>query len=306
MKKWLPTLGSVLLTLLAVAAASAISLHLWNYYMEAPWTRDGRVHADVIQIAPDVSGLVTELKVRDNQKVSRGQTLLVIDRARYELALQEAEALVKERRAQLEQARREARRNRALKDLIATETVEVGDTAVKRAEAALDTALALLGTARLNLERTEVITPVDGYVGDRTVRVGDYVKTGIPVLSIVDTGSLRVEGYFEETKLKGIEIGQPVDIKLMGESRHLRGHVHSIAAGIEDRDRSRGVHLLPNIDPSFNWVRLAQRIPVRVTLDEYPEDIRLVVGRTATLTVLPWSEDSQPAKAAGQAEQASR
>ncbi|MCF7202506.1 efflux RND transporter periplasmic adaptor subunit [Pseudomonas oligotrophica] len=297
MNKWLSGAGSVLLTLAVVAAAALVCVHLWDYYMESPWTRDGHVHADIIQVAPDVSGLVTELHVRDNQKVERGQLLFVIDRARFELAVAEAEAAVLERRAQLEQARREARRNRVLKDLIAAETVEIGDTQVKRAEAALATAEAALGVARLDLTRTRVLSPVDGYLGDQTMRVGDYVKTGTPVLSIVDTGSLRVEGYFEETKLHAIEIGQPVDIHVMGEAQHLRGHVQSIAAGIEDRDRVRGNSLLPNIDPSFNWVRLAQRIPVRVVLDDGQQtDIRLVVGRTATLSVLPWPDAGQPAR----------
>lgn len=292
MKNWIPAAGSVMLTLLAVAFAAIVCMHLWDYYMEAPWTRDGHVHADIIQVAPDVSGLVTELHVRDNQKVSRGQVLFVIDQARFELAVDEALAAVQERRAQLEQARREAKRNRVLKDLIAAETVEIGDTQVKRAEAALATAEAALGVARLDLKRTTVLSPVDGYLSDQTMRVGDYVKTGTPVLSIVDTDSLRVEGYFEETKLHAIEIGQPVDIRIMGEAQHLRGHVQSIAAGIEDRDRARGTSLLPNIDPSFNWVRLAQRIPVRVMLDaDQQTDIRLVIGRTATLSVLPWPDN---------------
>lgn len=301
MKNWLPTLGSVLLTLAAVAAALVVSVHLWEYYMEEPWTRDGRVHADIIQIAPDVSGLVTELRVRDNDKVARGQALFVIDRKRFELAAQKAEATVKERRAQLDQARREARRNKSLKDLIAAETIEEGDTRVQQAEAALADAEAALGVARLDLERTVVYSPVDGYLSDRTIRLGDYVKTGVPVLSIVDTASLRVEGYFEETKLHAIAVGQPVDIKLMGESEHLRGHVLSLAAGIEDRDRTRGSTLLPNINPSFNWVRLAQRIPVRVSIDEAPADVRLITGRTATLTVLPAAPDAaRPAAASAQ------
>lgn len=294
MKNWIPAAGSVLLTLLAAAIACIVGLRLWEYYMESPWTRDGHVHADIIQVAPDVSGLVTELRVRDNQKVSRGQVLFVIDQARFELAVEEAEATVLERRALLEQARREAKRNRVLKDLIAAETVEIGDTQVKRAEAALKTAEAALGVARLDLKRTTVLSPVDGYLSDQTMRVGDYVRTGTPVLSIVDTRSLRVEGYFEETKLHAIEIGQPVDIQIMGESQRLHGHVQSIAAGIEDRDRARGNSLLPNINPSFNWVRLAQRIPVRVVLDDDQKtDIRLVIGRTATLSVQPWpSADS--------------
>ena len=300
MKKWLPTLGSVLLTLAAVAVAVVVGQHLWDYYMNEPWTRDGRVHADVVQVAPDVSGLVTELLVHDNDKVSRGQPLFVVDRARYELALQKAEAQVRQQRSVLDQARREAKRNSSLKDLIAKETVEEGDTRVQQAEAALATAESALGEARLNLERTRVLSPVDGYLSDRTLRVGDYVHAGTPVLSILDSGSLRVEGYFEETKLHAIAVGQPVDIVLMGESEHLRGHVQSIAAGIEDRDRSRGSNLLPNINPSFNWVRLAQRIPVRVSIDQAPADVRLVAGRTATLSVLP-ADAAQPQAATGQA-----
>ena len=298
MKKWLPAAGSVLMTLTAVAIAATVAVHLWDYYMQAPWTRDGHIHADIVQVAPDVSGLVTQLRVRDNQKVSRGQVLFVIDRARFELAVDRAEAAVLERRALLNQAQREAKRNRVLKDLIAAETLEIGDTQVKQAEAALRTAEAALGVARLDLQRTEVLSPVDGYLSDQTMRVGDYVRTGTPVLSIVDTQSLRVEGYFEETKLHAIEIGQPVDIRIMGEDQHLRGHVQSIAAGIEDRDRSRGNSLLPNINPSFNWVRLAQRIPVRVVLDEGQQTaIRLVIGRTATLSVLPWNDADKPAAA---------
>lgn len=304
MKKWLPTLGSVLLTLAAVAAALVVSVHLWEYYMEEPWTRDGRVHADIVQIAPDVSGLVTELRVHDNDQVARGQALFVIDRKRFELAALKAEATVKERHAQLAQARREARRNKSLKDLIAAETIEEGDTRVQQAEAALADAEAALGVARLDLERTVVYSPVDGYLSDRTIRLGDYVKTGVPVLSIVDTASLRVEGYFEETKLHAIAVGQPVDIKLMGESQHLRGRVQSIAAGIEDRDRSRGSTLLPNINPSFNWVRLAQRIPVRVSIDESPADVRLITGRTATLTVLAAAAPDASRPAADAAPQA--
>ncbi|WP_313084683.1 HlyD family secretion protein [Pseudomonas sp.] len=296
MKKWLPAAGSVALTVTAVAIAAVVSVQLWNYYMEAPWTRDGHVHADIVQVAPDVSGLVTELHVRDNQAVHRGQVLFVIDQARYRLAVDRAEAAVLERRALLDQARREAQRNRSLKDLISTETVEIGDTEVKRAQAAMKTAETALAVARLDLARTRVLSPVDGYLSDQTMRVGDYVKTGTPVLSIVDSGSLRVEGYFEETKLHAIAIGQPVDIQIMGESQHLRGHVQSIAAGIEDRDRARGNSLLPNINPSFNWVRLAQRIPVRVVLDEGQDTaIRMVIGRTATLAVLPATADADKA-----------
>ncbi|MFB9170372.1 efflux RND transporter periplasmic adaptor subunit [Chromobacterium piscinae] len=277
--------GSVLLTLATVAVAIVVVRHIWIYYTDAPWTRDGHIAADVVQVAPDVSGLITEVKVSDNQLVKKGQVLFVVDRAHYELALRQAEAALAAQRATLAQARREAARNRSLTDLVAAEAREEGDAKVQLGEATLAAAEAAAGLARLNLERTVVKSPVDGYLNDRTPRAGDYAASGRAVLSIVDSRSFHVDGYFEETKLGGVELNQPVDIQIMGESRKLRGHVQSIAAGIENRDRSNGASLLPNVNPTFNWVRLAQRIPVRIALDEVPANFRLIAGRTATVSV---------------------
>ncbi|MGO4330913.1 efflux RND transporter periplasmic adaptor subunit [Cupriavidus sp. 2TAF22] len=275
----------VALTLLATVAALFVVRHLWDYYTVAPWTRDGHVRADVVQVAPDVSGLVTQILVRDNQRVRRGQVLFVIDQDRYRLALQQAQANAAALRATLAQARREAARNHALSEVVATEVVEEGQARVQEGEAALAQAEAAVGVARLNLARTSVASPVDGILNDRLPRLGDYVSTGRPVLSMVDAGSFHVEGYFEETKLHRIRIGSPVAVRIMGEHVTLHGHVQSIAAGIEDRDRSSGANLLPNVNPTFNWVRLAQRIPVRIVLDDVPADMQLVSGRTATVSV---------------------
>lgn len=286
MKNKLRLIGPVALTLVLVVAALLVGRHLWDYYTIAPWTRDGHVRADVVTVAPDVSGAITEVFVHDNQIVKRGQPLFVIDRARFELALQQARAAVALQRASLAQARREAARNRALSDLVAKEVTEESIAKVQQDEASLAQAETAIDVAKLNLQRATVISPVDGYLNDRTPRVGDYVLTGKPVLSIVDGHSFHVDGYFEETKLRGVKIGQPVDIRIMGESQPLRGHVQSIAAGIEDRDRTNGSNLLPNVNPTFNWVRLAQRIPVRIALDDVPDDIRLIAGRTATVSVL--------------------
>jgi len=274
----LPTLAAALLAILVLR-------HLWDYYTAAPWTRDGHVRADIVQIAPDVSGLVTRVLVDDNQYVRRGEALFEIDRDRYALALQQAAATEAAQRAALAQARREAARNRALDGLVAGEVAEQGRARVEQGEAALAQAEAAVRLARLNLERTRVLSPTDGYLNDRLPRLGDYVSTGRPVLSMVDAASFHVEGYFEETKLHRIRVGSPVDVHIMGEPRHLRGHVQSIAAGIEDRDRSSGTNLLPNVNPTFNWVRLAQRVPVRIMLDDVPPDVRLVSGRTATVSV---------------------
>lgn len=285
MKKTWFSVGQILLTLIVVVIAAAVLWKLVDYYMFAPWTRDGHVRADVIQVAPDVSGLITEVKVVDNQQVKQGEVLFVIDQARYALALRNAQATAQQRRATLDQARREDARNRALGNLVAREVVEETHSRVETATAALADAEVAIDTARLNLQRTVIVSPVDGYLNDRAPRVGEYISAGRAVLSVVDMHSFRVDGYFEETKLHGIDIGQPVDIKVMGEPGVLRGHVLSIVAAIEDRDRQQSQNLLPNVNPAFSWVRLAQRIPVRVALDEVPADFRMIAGRTATVSV---------------------
>ncbi|MGZ7177014.1 efflux RND transporter periplasmic adaptor subunit [Burkholderia gladioli] len=296
--------GQILLTLIVVVVAGLVLWRIINYYMFSPWTRDGHVRADVIQVAPDVSGLITEVRVVDNQAVSQGQVLFVIDRARYTLALRLAQATLEQRAATLAQARREYARNLKLGNLVASEQLEESRTRVDQGAAALADAQVNVDTARLNLQRTTIVSPVDGYLNDRAPRVGEYVPAGRAVLSVVDQHSFRVDGYFEETKLHGIHIGQPVDISVMGEPRPLRGHVQSIVAAIEDRDRTQSANLLPNVNPAFSWVRLAQRIPVRVALDEVPDDFRMIAGRTATVAIRA-PDAREPRKAPGAAQPAS-
>ncbi|MFM0297843.1 MULTISPECIES: efflux RND transporter periplasmic adaptor subunit [Paraburkholderia] len=291
MKKTWFSVGQILLTLIVVAAAALVLWKLVDYYMFAPWTRDGHVRADVIQVAPDISGLISSVEVVDNQQVKQGQVLFVIDQARYTLALRQAQATAQQRHATLDQARREDARNRKLGNLVAAEVSEESRSRVEQGEAALADANVAIDTARLNLQRATIVSPVDGYLNDRAPRAGEFVAAGRAVVAVVDMHSFRVDGYFEETKLRGIDIGQPVDIKVMGEPNALRGHVQSIVAGIEDRDRTQGSNLLPNVNPAFSWVRLAQRIPVRVALDEVPADFRMIAGRTATVSV----RDLEPA-----------
>ena len=285
MKKTWFSVGQILLTLIVVVVAAFVLWKLVAYYMFAPWTRDGHVRADVIQVAPDISGLITSVEVVDNQQVKQGQVLFVIDQARYTLALRQALATAQQRRATLDQARREDVRNRKLGNLVAAEVAEESRSRVEAGEAALADANVAIDTAKLNLQRATIVSPVDGYLNDRAPRAGEFVAAGRAVVAVVDMHSFRVDGYFEETKLRGIDIGQPVDITVMGEPTALRGHVQSIVAGIEDRDRTQGSNLLPNVNPAFSWVRLAQRIPVRVALDEVPADFRMIAGRTATVSV---------------------
>jgi multidrug resistance efflux pump len=274
-------------TATAVVAALVVGNYLWVYYMDAPWTRDGRVRADVVVIAPDVSGFVTEILVRDNQQVRRGDVIFRIDQARFALALQQADAVVDGRKASLEQTTSDLKRYRGLTtDAVSQQKQEQVLAAQLQAKAAYDQAVADQAVAQLNLARSEVRAAVNGKISNMDLRPGTYVSAGKGVMALVDTDTLHIDGYFEETKLPRIHVGDRVDIRLMGNATRLAGHVESIAAGIEDRDRGAGTTLLANVNPTFSWVRLAQRVPVRISLDSIATDGTLVAGRTATVEIL--------------------
>jgi len=292
-KNLIPAIGRIGITLVASAAAVYFGWQLWRHYEIEPWTRDGRVKAYVVQVAPDVTGPVTRVHVHDNQQVKAGEPLFEIDNARFVLALRQGDAQVKAAQAALAQALRENQRNGQLDDLVSQETREQGQTKLDQAHATLAQAEVNRDTAKLNLERTRVTAPVDGFVTNLDLRVGAYASASRPVMAVVDRHSFYVEGYFEETKLQGIHVGDPVRVSLMGAGEAIGGHVESFAEGIADRDRSTSQNLLPNVNPTFNWVRLAQRIPVRVAIDAVPDGLRLVAGQTATVQVL-----AAPARAA--------
>jgi multidrug resistance efflux pump len=276
----------VVVTLLVVIVAVQVARWMWNRYQVEPWTRDGRVRADVAQVAPDVSGFVTELKVRDNQIVHKGDELFALDRARFQIALQQSLAAIESDKAALAEAQREARRNDGLGELVSVEVLQQSHTRVDQDRAALDQAYTARDTAQLNLQRSTIVAPVNGMVTNLELRPGDYLTTGRQALALVDSDSLYVDGYFEETKLPGIHLGDAAVVRLMGEPKLMHGHVDSIAAAIDDRERSPTGNLVANVNPTFSWVRLAQRIPVRIHIDDAPPQIRLISGRTATVTVL--------------------
>ena len=292
--RWPMRLARPLVTGVVVAAAVWAGLRLWDHYELEPWTRDGRVRANVVQIAPDVSGLVTAVPVEDNQPVAAGALLFEVDRARYTLALRQAESSVVAAKVALTQAQRENARNIDLGNLISQELREQTSTRVEAAQANVAQAAVALDAARLNLERAQVRAPTAGLVTNLDMRTGSYAQAGRAALALVDAKSFYVEGYFEETKLPRIHVGDRVRITPMG-GTPLEGSVESIAAGIADRDRSTGSNLLPSVNPTFNWVRLAQRIPVRVKLDPLADGTRLVAGETVTVQVV----GDAPAKAAG-------
>jgi len=280
LRRFAPTALMVLLALWA-------GYKLWDYYMDAPWTRDGHVRADVVPVAPDVSGFVAEVLVKDNQQVHRGDVLFRIDRARYEIALKQAEAVQDGKRAMLDNANADLKRYSALTPgvVVSTQRMDQVTATQGSAQAAYDQAVADVALAKLNLERSEVRAAVNGIVTNMELRPGTYLTPGKGVMALLDSDTLHVQGYFEETKLQRIHLGDAVNVQLMGSHHTLRGRVESIAAGIEDRDRSNGQTLLANVNPTFNWVRLAQRVPVRIALD-LSERSELVAGATATVEVL--------------------
>jgi multidrug resistance efflux pump len=288
----------VLLTVVVVAAAIWAGFRLWDHYELAPWTRDGRVRANVVQIAPDVSGLVTAVPIQDNQSVAAGTLLFEVDRARYDLAVRQAQAALAAQRAMSAQVQRENVRNVGLDELVSKESREQTRSRVEQMQAAVAQAEVALDSARLNLQRAQVRAPAGGLVTNLDLRQGSYAAAGRPVLALVDAQSFYVEGYFEETKLPRIHLGDRVRVTPMGGGAALEGAVDSVAAGIADRDRSTSANLLPSVNPTFNWVRLAQRIPVRVKLDPLPEGARLVAGQTVTVQVL---ENNAPRNAAAPA-----
>jgi len=283
-------------TLLLVAAA-VVALHwMWSHYQEEPWTRDGRVRADVVQVAPDVSGLVTQADIEDNAVVHKGQPLFTLDKSRFEVALEQASAALQAETVALAQARREDTRNRELGDLVPKETTEEGASKVAQLKAAVAQATAARDAAALNLARTTVYAPMDGIVANAELHRGDYLTAGRTAMALVDISTLHVDGYFEETKLSRIHVGDRASVQLVGDPRLLSGHVASISPGIEDRERGPSGDLLPNVNPTFSWVRLAQRIPVRIQLDRTPPNVALIAGRTATVVIHP-SGTAAPRKA---------
>jgi RND family efflux transporter MFP subunit len=285
-KSFFRSLGRVGVTLIVVAVAAGVGWHLWSYYMDAPWTRDGHVRADIIGVTPDVSGLVQDVLVRDNQTVHKGDLLLRVDQQRFTLALQQADAVVAGQKASLEQAQRDSVRYLTLgRDVASQQKIEQAQLAQSMAQAAYQQALANRDIARLNLERSEIRASANGVITNMELNPGDYVTAGKAVMALVDSDSLHIEGYFEETKLPGIHAGASVEIRLMGQADVIAGHVESIAGGIEDRERSAGSNLLADVNPTFSWVRLAQRIPIRIALDHVPAGVRLVPGQTATVMV---------------------
>lgn len=279
-------LARVAATLVIVAAGGLGARALWNRALYAPWTRDARVEADVVAVAPDVSGFIQEVRVTDNQFVHQGDVLFVLDPSRYQLALADADATAAAQRATLAMQQRVAGRLERLTNLAASDEQRENARFVADAAAGAYRAdLARLETARLDLARTVVHASVSGFVTNLTLVPGQYIAAGTRTMALIDSDSFHINGYFEETKIPFVAPGQTVTIRLMGGGAALHGHVESISRGITDTDNPPGPDLLASVTPSFEWVRLAQRIPVRIRLDEVPPGTLVAAGMTCTVVV---------------------
>jgi multidrug resistance efflux pump len=285
-------LGKGLATLAVAAIAVLMALVTWDEYVTAPWTRDGRVRVQVASIAPQISGQITELRVGDDQYVHKGDVLYVIEPIDFEVALRTAKAQLQQKAADLQVKQMQSVRRQQLSALATTpeEQQTYAGTAVQ-AKAAFDSAQEQVTQAEINLRRTKVLSSVNGYVTNLMMRVGDYAHLGGVNISIIDTDSFWIDGYFEETKMARVCIGDRVEAKLLGYPQPIIGHVTSVTRGIGVSDAAAGTQGLPNVDPVYTWVRLAQRVPVRIAIDRVPPGVPLVSGMTATLTV----KDADPA-----------
>jgi multidrug resistance efflux pump len=258
---------------------------LWYHFFRSPWTRDGRVRAEVVNVAAQISGQVDKLYVVDNQRVKIGDPLFRIEQIDYQLALTQAESTVRTRQFDLTIAQADAERRQKLGEAVSAEERLTYSSNADVAAAAYQAAVAARDQAKVNLDRTIIKSPVNGYVTNLTLRVGDYATPGEVKLSLVDSDSFWIAGYFEETKLPNIHIGDYAHVRLMGWGPEVAGHVESIARGISDTDSGTGVLGLENVNPIFTWVRLAQRIPVRIAIDHVPDNVTIAAGQTCTIVL---------------------
>jgi multidrug resistance efflux pump len=277
----------VLLTLILLIAAGLLSYDLASYYLYSPWTRDARIRANVVTVAPDVSGYVDDIRVRNNQFVNKGDVLFTIDQERFKLALADAEAVLAARHAQSLMALEQYQRRSKLSpgDTITIENLDNARRQSETAAANYQQAIASRDTAALNLKRTEVRASVNGYITNLNLAKGTFASQGKPVMALIDSDSYRVEAYFEETKIPHIRPDSTAEIHLMDGSPPLQGTVLGIARGITDQDNKDGPELLSSINPTFTWVRLAQRIPVGIHITHVPPGVLISAGMTCTVVI---------------------
>lgn len=273
-------------TVIVCAIALYAGWWLWNYYMQSPWTRDGKVRAELVNITPEVSGRLEKIMVHDNQFISTGNLIFTIDPVPYQIALDNAEAALAKAQADMAKADHEAARRRSLpRNVISSEDLDESNLAALAMKASYKAAQANLEQAKWNLSKTRIYAPTDGYITNLQARVGNYATAGTPLVALVDIHSFYVLGYFEETKLRHIKEGRKADIVLYNGNTRLQGVVESIGRAIYDQSADNSGDLLMDVKPNVPWVRLAQRVPVRIKLVDVPADLFLVAGTTCTISI---------------------
>lgn len=285
MKTLTRNISRTAITVILVILAFIAIFRAWVYYTESPWTRDARFSADVVAIAPDVSGLITGVQVKDNQLVSKNQVLFVIDQPRYQKALAEAEADVSYYQALAEEKSREAgRRNKLGVSAMSREEIDQSNNVLQTVLHQLAKAQATRDLARLDLERTVIRAPADGWITNLNVYAGEFITRGSTAVALVKQHSFYVMAYLEETKLEGVRPGYRAEITPLGSNRVLKGTVDSMAAGVTNASSSVDSKGMATVDSNLEWVRLAQRVPVRIHLDDEPGNL-WPAGTTATVVI---------------------
>jgi len=281
-----PTQRRYLITVATAFLALVLVWTLWWHYLRSPWTRDGRVRVEVVNVAAEISGKVVDLAVVDNQTVHKGDILFTIDPVDYHLALTQAEATVQSRQYDRDIAQQNAERRQKLgAEAVSAEERNTSLSNASVAEAAYQAALAAREMAKVNLDRTIIRSPVNGYVTNLILRVGDYATPGQVKMTLLDSDSFWIAGYFEETKLSRIHEGDYAHVRLMGWGPEIAGHVESISRAIADTNSNADSLGLANVNPIFTWVRLAQRLPVRIKIDRIPDDVKIAAGQTCTIVL---------------------
>ncbi len=285
MKALIRKIARYAITLLLVIIAIVIVFRAWVFYTESPWTRDAKFSADVVAIAPDVTGLITDVPVHDNQLVKKGDTLFIVDRPRYQKALAQAQADVDYYQALVSEKRREAgRRNQLGTSAMSREAIEQANSDLQTSEHQLAKSIATRDLAVIDLDRTTIKAPSDGWVTNLNVYEGEFITRGSVAVALVQQHSFYVLAYMEETKLSGVRPGFRAEVTPLGSNTVLRGTVDSVAAGVTNSSSSIDNKGMATVDSNLEWVRLAQRVPVRIRLDTQPGN-RFPAGTTATVTI---------------------
>lgn len=258
---------------------------LWNHYAMSPWTRDGRIRAEVSEITAEVSGKIEKLLIVDNQEVKKNELLLVVDPTDYDIKLRESEIELNELIVQYNFAKSQLERRSKLSQVaISKEELEDAKSRLDSLTKKIELSKVKIEKAKLDLSRTEIRSPVNGFITNLNLRKGNYISAGAPLFAIIDEDSYYVIAYLEETKMRNVAVDNNVTVTLYSNNEELKGKVQSIGRAIDDNNSRTGNQLLENVEPNYPWVRLAQRVPIKISLNNI-DGVHLIPGTTCTVFI---------------------